>query len=457
MSDSGKILIVEDDDAQLRLLRTVLEADGWSVVPATSGEEALAALDQVEDVDVILSDLFMPGMDGKALLAAVRERRPEVPVVIMTAHASVDSAVELLHAGAYHYIAKPTKLPELRITVRRAKENTEDRRELARLRRRVNLPSDVVGVSDQMREILETAIRVAPTTTPVLITGETGTGKEVVARAIHGASGRGPFVALNCAAVPPSLFESELFGFKRGAFTDARRDHAGVVESAHGGTLFLDEVGEVPLASQPKLLRFLQDGEFRRLGDAEPLRSNARLIAATNRDLQAEVQAGRVREDLYYRLNIVHLQLPPLRERPVDIPALAHHLLARLADRYQLAAADLGPDALAALTAYHWPGNIRGLENVLARALALRSGRTLTVRDLPPHIARATGPSGVVAASQLPTSMLTLEEVERRHILLVLEKTGGNKLKAAEILGIDRSTLHRKLKQIQGLAAMPLQ
>ncbi len=457
MADAGKILIVEDDDAQLRLLQTVLEADGWKVLPARSGEEALAVLDDVEDVDVILSDLLMPGMDGRALLAAVQERRPEVPVIIMTAHASVDSAVELLHAGAHHYLAKPTKLPELRITVRRAKESTEERRELARLRRHVNLPSDVVGVSDQMHEILETAIRVAPTSTPVLITGETGTGKEVVARAIHGASGRGPFVALNCAAVPPSLFESELFGFKRGAFTDARRDHAGVVESAHSGTLFLDEVAEVPLASQPKLLRFLQDGEFRRLGDAEPLRSNARLIAATNRDLKGEVDAGRVREDLYYRLNIVHLALPPLRERPVDIPALAHHLLARLADRFQLAAADLGPDALAALTAYNWPGNIRELENVLARALALRSGRTLTVRDLPPHIARGTGTAGAIVASQVPTSLLTLEEVERRHILQVLEKTGGNKLKAAEVLGIDRSTLHRKLKQIQGLAALPLQ
>jgi DNA-binding NtrC family response regulator len=456
MSDAGRILIVEDDEAQLRLLESVLQADGWTVVPAASGVEALAALDRTNDVDVILTDLFMPGMDGKALLAAVTERHPEVPVIVMTAHASVDSAVELLHAGAYHYLAKPTKLPELRITVRRAKESTEERRELARLRRHVNLPSDVVGVSRPMQEILETAIRVAPTSTPVLITGETGTGKEVVARAIHGASGRGTFVALNCAAVPPSLFESELFGFKRGAFTDARRDHAGVVESAHGGTLFLDEVAEVPLASQPKLLRFLQDGEYRRLGDSEPLRSNARLIAATNRDLQAEVAAGRVREDLFYRLNIVHLQLPPLRERPVDIPALAHHLLARLADRYQLAAADLAPDALAALTAYHWPGNIRELENVLARALALRSGHTLTVRDLPPHIARATGASAAGAASQLPTTMLTLEEMERRHILQVLEKTGGNKLKAAEILGIDRSTLHRKLKQIQGLAAMPL-
>jgi two-component system response regulator HydG len=456
MSDAGKILVVEDDEAQLRLVESVLQADGWQVIAAASGDAALAVLDKVEDVDVILSDLLMPGMDGRALLAAVRERRPEVPVIIMTAHASVDSAVELLHAGAHHYIAKPPKLPELRITVRRAKESTEERRELARLRRHVNLPSDVVGVSRQMQEILETAIRVAPTTTPVLITGETGTGKEVVARAIHGASGRGPFVALNCAAVPPALFESELFGFRRGAFTDARRDHAGVVESAHGGTLFLDEVAEVPLASQPKLLRFLQDGEFRRLGDAEPLRSNARVIAATNRDLDAEVQAGRVREDLFYRLNIVHLQLPPLRARPVDIPALAHHLLARLADRYQLAAADLAPDALAALTAYHWPGNIRELENVLARALALRSGRTLTVRDLPPHIARASGTAAAAVASQVPSALLTLAEVERRHILQVLEKTGGNKLKAAEILGIDRSTLHRKLKQIQGLAAMPL-
>jgi two-component system, NtrC family, response regulator HydG len=457
MAENDRILVVEDDEAQLRLLTTVLEADGWRVFSATSGEQAITFLDGDEEVDVILSDLIMPGVDGKAVLAAVRERRPEVPVIIMTAHATVDNAVELLHAGAHHYLAKPTKLPELRIVVRRAKESTEERRELARLRRRVTLPSDVVGVSRQMQEVLETAIRVAPTSTPVLITGETGTGKEVVARAIHTASGRGAFVALNCAAIPPTLFESELFGFKRGAFTDARRDHAGVVESAHNGTLFLDEVAEVPLASQPKLLRFLQDGEFRRLGDSEALKSNARLIAATNRDMEAEVRSGRVREDLFYRLNIVHLVLSPLRERPVDIPALAHQLLARLADRYQLEPADLAPDALAALTAYLWPGNIRELENVLARALALRSGRTLSVRDLPPHIAKAAGSASATAASQLPTAMLTLEELERRHILAVLEKTGGNKLKAAEVLGIDRSTLHRKLKQIQGLAALPLQ
>ena len=456
MSETGRILVVDDDDAQLRLIQSVLEADGWKVVPASSGEAALAELDKGAEIDVILTDLVMPGLDGKGVLAAVREHRPEVPVIIMTAHATVDSAVELLHLGAHHYLAKPTKLPELRIVVRRAKESTEDRRELARLRRRVNLPSDVVGVSRQMQEILETAIRVAPTTTPVLITGETGTGKEVVARAVHGASGRGAFVALNCAAIPPQLFESELFGFKRGAFTDARRDHAGVVEVAHNGTLFLDEVAEVPLASQPKLLRFLQDGEFRRLGDSDAMHSNARLIAATNRDMDAEVQAGRVREEFFYRLNIVHIQLPPLRERPVDIPALAHHLLERLAERYQLERADLAPDALAALTGYAWPGNIRELENVLARALALRSGRTLTVRDLPPHIAKNAG-SPAMVATQTPAATLTLDEVERRHILHVLEKTGGNKLKAAEILGIDRSTLHRKLKHIEGLAALPLE
>jgi DNA-binding NtrC family response regulator len=338
--------------------------------------------------------------------------------------------------------------------VQRARESTETRRELARLRRRVNLPADVVGVSRPMQEILETAIRVAPTGTPLLITGETGTGKEVVARAVHAASGRGGFVALNCAAVPPNLFESELFGFKKGAFTDAQRDHAGVVEAAAGGTLFLDEVAEVPLALQPKLLRYLQDGEFRRLGDSAEMHSNARVIAATNRDPEAEVHAGRMREDLFYRLNIVRLHLPPLRERPVDIPALAESLLKRLAERYSLDNAELAPDALAALTAYRWPGNIRELENVLARALALRSGRHIALKDLPTHLLKAA-PHGHHAVPASSTS-LTLEEVERRHILAVLERTQGNKLKAAAILGIDRSTLHRKLKQIQGFAALQL-
>jgi DNA-binding NtrC family response regulator len=449
--ETGRIVVVEDDDAQLRLMTAVLGADGWTVMPCRSGQEALDLLDGDAEIDVVLTDLMMPGVDGRAVLEAVLARRPEVPVIVLTAHASVDSAVELLHAGAHHYLAKPTKLPELRIAVRRAKESTETRRELGRLRRRVNLPADVVGVSRPMQEILETAIRVAPTATPVLITGETGTGKEVVARAIHSASGREGFVALNCAAIPPNLFESELFGFRRGAFTDAQRDHAGVVEAASRGTLFLDEVAEVPLALQPKLLRFLQDGEFRRLGDNTALRSNARLIAATNRDPEDEVKAGRLREDLFYRLNIVRLHLPPLRERPVDIPALAESLLRRLATRYDLPLAELAPDALAALTAYKWPGNIREVENVLARALALRSGRQITGKDLPPQVTKSSG-----HATHAPLATLTLAEVERRHILAVLERTGGNKLKAAEILGIDRSTLHRKLKQIEGYAALQL-
>jgi len=449
--ETGRILVVEDDDAQRKLLQSVLAADGWHVLEAPGGTEAMRILDAEPDIDVILSDLFMPGSDGKAVVAYAQEKHPEIPVIIMTAQASIDSAVELLQAGAHHYLEKPTKLPELRIVVRRALDATRTRRELARLRRRVRLPSDVVGVSRQMQEILETAIRVAPTATPVLITGETGTGKEVVARAIHAASGRANFVALNCAAIPPTLFESELFGYRRGAFTDARRDHPGLVEVAKGGTLFLDEVAEVPLAVQPKLLRFLQDGEFRALGDTTEQRSDARLIAATNRDPQAEVEAGRLRDDLLYRLNIVHLVLPPLRERPVDIPALADHLLKRLADRFELPLADLAPDALAALTAYAWPGNTRELENVLARALALKAGKHITARDLPPNVSRRQTP-----ADKPATELLTLEEVERRHIVRVLELTKGNKLKAAEILGIDRSTLHRKLKGMQGVSALQL-
>ncbi len=454
VSDTGRLLVVDDDEAQLRFLRSVLTEDGWDVRAATSGPEALALLDAGEDVDVVITDLSMPGMDGRAVLEAVLERRPEVPVIILTAHGSVDSAVELLHAGAHTYLQKPTKLSELRITVRRAKESTETRRELARLRRRVNLPSDVVGVSLQMREALETAIRVAPTTTPVLITGEAGTGKEVVARAIHAASGRGAFVSLNCAAIPPAAFEGELFGSRRGV-PEVRREQSGALDSAQNGTLFLDEVTEVPLAVQPRLHQLLQDGGYRRAGEEATKRSSARIISATRRDPAAEVAAGRLREDLLYHLDIVRLHLPPLRERPVDIPALASHLLERLADRFQLPPAELAPDALAALMAWQWPGNIRELENVLARALALRTGRALALKDLPAPIAQAAGARP--AGGGTPSTTLTLQEVERRHILNVLEKTGGNKLKAAEMLGIDRSTLHRKLKQIQGLAALKLE
>ncbi|MFI5213695.1 MAG: sigma-54-dependent transcriptional regulator [Gemmatimonadales bacterium] len=452
---SGHILIVEDDDAQLRMLKTVLEADGWTVSATTSGEKAISILGTAEDVDVVLTDLLMPGVDGKAVLEAVRERRPEVPVIIMTAHASIDSAVELMQAGAHLYLEKPTKLPELRLAVRRARDATNALRELARLRRRVNMPADVVGVSRPMQELLETALKVAPTSTPVLITGEAGTGKEVVARAIHTASGRAAFVALNCAAIPPAAFETELFGTLRRDEKGEKVEQQGAVQAAQGGTLFLDEVSEVPLAAQPGLRHFLKDGQYQRAGSVGTEKSTARVIASTVRDLEEEVAAGRMREPLLYRLDIVRLHITPLRERPVDIPALAHHLLARLAERYQLEQADLAPETLAALTAYHWPGNIRELENVLARSLALRNGRTLTIRDLPPHIAKTAG-VGARAVPGMPSAMLTLEEVERRHILQVLEKTGGNKLKAAEVLGIDRSTLHRKLKHIQGLAALQL-
>jgi len=454
MTTNGNILVVDDDESQTRLLKTVLEADGWRVLTAHSGPQTIALLDSGEEADVILTDLLMPGMDGRDVLEAVLERRPEVPVIIMTAHGSVDSAVELLHAGAHHYLEKPTKLPELRIAVRRARDATETRRELARLRRRVELPADVVGISRPMREILETAIRTAPTGAPVLITGESGTGKEVVARAIHSASGRAAFVPLNCAAIPPAGFETELFGSRKGPSADGRREQPGAVEAAHNGTLFLDEVTEVPVALQPRLKQLVRGGTWQRSGDSEEQKTTARIISATSRNTAEEVAAGRMCPDLVSALDVVHLHIPPLRERPVDIPALAHHLLARLADRFQLEPADLAPDALAALTGYQWPGNIREMESVLARALALLSGRKLSLRDLPPHIARHAG-NGARPVPGTPSAMLTLEEVEKRHMLNVLEKCGGNKLKAADVLGIDRSTLHRKLKTLQ-LAALQL-
>ncbi len=448
MADNGRVLLVDDDPAQRHLLRTVLEADGWAVSDADSGEAALVLLAERPETDVVLTDLMMPEMDGRALLRRILAKWPEIPVVILTAHGSVDSAVELLHEGAHHYLTKPTKLDELRITVRRAVEDTRTRRELARLRRRLRLPADVVGVSRQMQDVLETAVRVAASATPVLITGEPGTGKEVIARAIHAASGRSTFVALNCAALPPTQVEGELFGWVRGAFPDADRDHEGMVHTAHGGTLFIDELAEVPLAVHPKLLQLLDHGEYRRVGEGTAHTSQARLVVATSRDPEDQVEKGHLHRDLRERLDIIRIDLPPLRERPVDIPALAEHLLRRLAERYQLERAALATDALAALTSYQWPGNIRELENVLTRAMALRTGNLITGRDLPPHIGRpAITPRGAPGWELNPT--LSLEEVERRYIQRVLEATQGNKLKAAAILGIDRSTLHRKLKQLQ--------
>jgi DNA-binding NtrC family response regulator len=387
----------------------------------------------------------MPGLDGRELLAEVRAQRPELNVVIITAFGSIDSAIELVKAGAYTYLTKPFDTDELLLAVERALDESRFRREVARLSRGAAPPPGFVGASRPMQELFGVLRRVAASTLPALVTGETGTGKEIVARAIHTLSGRGPFVAVNCAALPEPILESELFGHERGAFTGAERDKQGLFETAHTGTLFLDEIGELPRTLQPKLLRALEEGEVRRVGSNSPRRVDVRLVAATNRDLEAAVAAGEFREDLFWRLNVVSLAVPPLRERPADIPLLAEHFLdQRGRGERSRPALRITPEAMALMTAYPWPGNVRELRNVIEGAATMAGGDVLDVADLPPRVRETRAAADLVRGAA--GRGLSLREVERRYILEVLRQTGGNRSRAAEILGLDRKTLYRKLQ-----------
>jgi len=443
-----RVWVVEDDTALRNLLLEVTKDAGYESAGFHSADAALRAIDAGERVDLVITDLMMPGLSGQEFLAQLRTRRSELNVVIITAFGSIESAIELVKAGAYDYLTKPLSTEDLLQAVEAGLVESRARREVARLLQAgAGAPPGFVGASRSMQDLFRLMARVAHSRHPVVISGESGTGKELVARALHQSSGRGAFIPVNCGALPENLLESELFGHEKGAFTGADRSRAGLFEAAQGGTLFLDEIGELPLALQPKLLRALEQGEIRRVGSTEPRRLDVRIIAATNRDLEDEVREGRFRDDLFWRLNVLHLLVPALRERPEDIPLLAQHFLDRAAEEPGSPRLErrLSPEAMAVLRSYPWPGNVRELRNAIEQAATLSPGTQLRPEDLPRRIAEG-GRAGtlVTEASQRG---LRLRDLERRYILDVLQQAGGNKSRAAEILGLDRKTLYRKLQE----------
>jgi two-component system, NtrC family, response regulator AtoC len=440
------VLIADDDPVSVELLAEVLSKEGYRIRTAAGGPECLR-LAEAEPFDLAIVDLRMPDVDGLQVVRRFASLQPRTPVLILTAFASIDTAIEAIREGAYDYLSKPFRMEELKIAVRRtlearrlSGENLQYRQELDDRYRLQNL----IGQSAAMVEVYKLVARVARLDTTVLIEGETGTGKELVARAIHHASHRAqqPFVVVDCTALPETLFESELFGHERGAFTGALSARRGLFETAAGGTCFFDEIGELSPALQAKLLRVLQEQAVRRVGGNDWIPVNVRIIAATNQDLGKQVAAGAYRRDLYYRLNVVAATLPPLRERSEDIPLLAQHFLDKYARASGKTLKGFAGNTLALLSAYHWPGNVRELENAIERAVALCSSELIMPEDLPAQ-PRADSSTPLV----VPAPRMTLEELKQWYVSKVLEDSGGNKVRAAEILGVDRGTLYRMLKR----------
>ena len=449
MSEKGRILVAEDEESHRIMLRAVLQEEGYEVAVAADGPEAIRAVEQ-EPFDLILLDIRMPGMDGIEALTEIRKISPYIPVLMMTAYASVKTAVEALKAGAFEYLIKPLDIDELKILIEKALEHYHLREENLALRERLGDRFDfskIIGKSQKMKDLFDLLAQVAPTDATVLILGESGTGKELVANSIHHNSRRAsqPFIKVSCAALPETLLESELFGHEKGAFTGAIARREGRFQLAHRGTIFLDEVGEMSAATQTKILRVLQEKEFEPLGGTRTVKVDVRVIAATNKDLASEVKEGRFREDLYYRLNVVPVSIPPLRTRKDDIPALAAHFLNFYREKNQKELKEVSPKALDLLIRYDWPGNIRELENCLERAVIMARGEVIAPMDLPPQIQALSSEKGEPGV-HFPSG-ISLQEAERALILKTLEDTGGNRSRAAEILGINRRTLQIKLKE----------
>jgi DNA-binding NtrC family response regulator len=447
--DAPSILVVDDDPDMCELAEADLTRRGYNVRTYTSADEALVALDTT-DFSVLLVDIHMEGMSGLEMCRAALAKRPNLIVMVMTGFGSIEHAVGALRAGAYDFITKPISMDALSLTLERALRQRNLQDELIRLRKRVDhhdLPN-LVGGSLAMQRVTDIVNRVADSDAPVLITGESGTGKELVARGLHERSGRtGPFLAINCAAIPENLLESELFGHVRGAFTDARIARPGLFAESNGGTIFLDEIGEMPFGMQAKILRALQEKKVRPVGSSQEVIFNSRLITATNRDLESAVAEKRFREDLYYRVNVVRIEMPPLRARGNDVLLLAQHFLDRAANRSGTSPIRLSRPVAEQLMNYDWPGNVRELENCIERIVALSRYDETTLEDLPPKI-REHRPSEVVTVSDDPNDLPPLSVVEERYIRKVLAAVGGNKTLAAKVLKLDRRTLYRKLSRL---------
>ena len=450
---ADKILVVDDDPGHLTTLQTIIRSWGYEVQTADDGTGAVERV-KSGPVDLILMDVRMAEMNGLEALRRIKAYNPAIPVIIMTAYSSVESAVEALKTGAYDYLIKPLDFEVLKLTLERAREHAGLKAENQQLKAQLGGDFDapnIIGTSPAMKALIDMLAMIAPSEATVLISGGSGTGKELIARAIHYNSPRQakPLVVVNCAAISETLLESELYGHEKGAFTGADRRREGRFMHAQGGTIFLDEIGETSPAMQAKLLRVIQEREIQRVGSEEVLAVDVRILAATNRDLEAEVREGRFREDLFYRLNVVNLRIPPLRERPEDIPLLAQHFLQTFARKNRKTVKGFLPLAMDMLVKYNWPGNVRELENAIERAVILMTGEHITEAQLPLSIVQGYPQEpepDLVAGQPLADGQHSLEEVEKQAIMATLEATGGNKSETARRLGITRKTLHNKLK-----------